>query len=113
MKANDVQAAVDAVKELSVSYMDVVQTFKATAKDVKKAKQLWRAANKSRLIKIGLALIVLPEPTAISDAVGACFVAAGAIQQGIKNRSIYVEDITKTLRSTLREFVASKDSLGP
>lgn len=113
MKTNDGQATVNAVREMSESYADLVQAFGGTAEDLKKAKHLWRAANKSRLIKIGLALIAFPEPTPISETVGACFVAAGAIQQGIRNRSIYVEDVTETLRSTLKEVTAFRNSLRP
>lgn len=111
MKADQANTSVKAIKELSESYIDAMHTLKATSKDIKKAKQLWHSANKSRLIKIGLALIVFPEPTPISETVGTCFVAAGAIQQAIRNRSIYIEDITKTLQITLQEVSAFKDNV--
>jgi hypothetical protein len=58
-----------------------------------------------------MALIVLPEPTPVTPTIGACFIAAGAIQRGIKSRAIYMEDITKTLQSTLKEIVATKYNL--
>ncbi len=111
MKADQANTSVKAIKELSESYVDAIHALKATSKDIKKTKQLWRSENKSKLIKIGLALIVFPEPTPISETVGTCFVAAGAIQQAIRNRSIYVEDITKTLQTTLQEVSALKDDI--
>jgi len=58
-----------------------------------------------------MAFIMIPEPTPVTPAIGACFLAAGAIQRGIQSRSIYMEDITKTLQSALKEIVASKYNL--
>jgi hypothetical protein len=51
-----------------------------------------------------MALIVIPEPTPISPTVGACFVAAGAVQKAVRNRALFVEDVKKTFQSTLREI---------
>jgi hypothetical protein len=111
MKPENIKAATEAVKELSESYVDVIGAVKTTAYTVKDTKKLWRAGNKSRLIKIGLSLIVFPEPTPISETVGACFVAAGAVQQGIKSRAIYMEDITKTFKNTMKDVLATSHSL--
>ena len=79
-----------------------------TVSEVKRTKKLWRSGNKSRLIKLGVALIVFPEPTPISETVGACFVAAGMIQKGVQSRSIYVEDIGKTFQNTVKEVLSTK-----
>jgi hypothetical protein len=79
---------------------------------VNQLRKLFRDGHKSRLIKIGLSLIVFPEPTPISETVGACFVAAGVIQQGIRNQSIYIDDIPKTLRQTRNQIRLFKDSIG-
>ena len=91
-------------KELSCTMNDMGQQVAATQK-------LWREGNKSKLIKIGLALIVFPEPTPISEIVGAGFVAAGVVQKGIQNQSIFMEDIKKTFQSTLKEIIASRRDL--
>ena len=111
MKPENIKAATEAVKELSESYVDVIGAVKTTAYTVKDTKKLWRAGNKSRLIKIGLSLIVFPEPTPISETIGACFVAAGAVHQGIKSRAIYMEDITKTFKNTMKDVLATSHSL--
>ena len=105
MKPEQVKAATKAVKELSESYVDVIGAVKSTANAAEATKKLWREGNKSRLIKIGLSLIVFPEPTPISETIGACFIAAGAVQKGIKSRAIYLEDITKTFKSTLHDVL--------
>jgi hypothetical protein len=111
MKTDDVKAAISALNELNESYVEVADAMNGISDQTKRAKKLSRGGNKSRLIKIGLALIVFPEPTPISETVGACFVAVGAVQQRIKSRSLYIEDITKTLQKTLKEVRMFKDSV--
>jgi hypothetical protein len=105
MKPEQVRNATKAMNELSESYIDLFDTVKGTAKAAGSAKKLWREGNKSRLIKIGMSLIVFPEPTPISETIGACFVAAGAVQKGIQSRAIYLEDITKTFKKTLKNVL--------
>ncbi|HLE75618.1 MAG TPA: hypothetical protein VI864_06195 [Candidatus Bathyarchaeia archaeon] len=111
MKTEETKAATKALNELNESCSDLCGALKGTARDIEAAKKLWRAGNKSRLIKIGAALIMFPEPTSISDWVGACFVAAGAVQKGIQNRAIFLEDVTKTFKNTLKDVRTAKNSL--
>ena len=73
--------------------------------------KLWREGNKSRLIQIGMALIVLPEPTPMTPTIGACFIAAGLVQKGIQNQSIFIGDIKKTLETMLREISSTRQNL--
>jgi hypothetical protein len=105
MKPEQVRNATKAMKELSESYIELFDAVKGTAKAAGSTKELWREGNKSRLIKIGMSLIVFPEPTPISETIGACFVAAGAVQKGIQSRAIYLEDITKTFKKTLKNVL--------
>lgn len=99
------------MNKLSESYRDAADALKSTVYTVEGTKRLWREGNKSRLVKIGVALIMFPEPTSISDCLGACFVAAGVVQKGIQNRAIFLEDVTKTFRNTLKVVRATRDSL--
>jgi hypothetical protein len=105
------KVAIKALTELAVIKKDAVTMLKGTRQQGSATKKLWREGNKSRLMQIGMALVVLPEPTPVTPTIGACFIAAGAIQKGIQSRSIYMEDITKTLQSTFKEIVASKYNL--
>jgi hypothetical protein len=100
-----------ALSEMNESYIDLLKETRATAQSVHDAKQLWRAGCKSRLIKIGVALIVFPEPTSISDTVGACFVAAGAVQQALRNRALFVEDVKKTFQTTMKDVSTIRQSV--
>ena len=111
MDLEQAKASVKAVTELNESHIDLLRGIKGTAREVEVAKKLWREGNKSRLIKLGVAIIMIPEPTPVSPAVGACLVAAGAVQKGIQNRSIYLEDVTKTFKNTLKDVLETSNSL--
>ena len=111
MGLEQVKSAAKALAELSEDQKDLANALKGTAQQAAATKKLWREGNKSKLIKIGMALIIFPEPTPISEIVGAGFVAAGVIQKGIQNQSIFMEDIGKTFQSTLKEIVATKHNL--
>lgn len=106
-----VKATRKALTEMSESYVDLLKETKATAQNAHATQQLWRAGYKSRLIKIGVALIVFPEPTPISETVGACFVAAGAVQKAVRNRSLFVEDVKKTFQTTMKEISTIKQNI--
>lgn len=97
--------------ELNDSYIDLLRAAKATAQNTHDAKQLWRAGYKSRLIKIGVALVMIPEPTPISPTIGAAFIAAGAVQKAIRNRSLFVEDVNKTLKSTMKQVSIARQEI--
>ncbi|MGB9676735.1 MAG: hypothetical protein ACPL0C_06070 [Candidatus Bathyarchaeales archaeon] len=111
MNVEDVKTTVDVLNELNESYVDFLHSMKGTIREARTAKQLWRCENKSKLIKLGLALIVFPEPTPISETIGSILVAVGAVQQGIKNHAIYVEDVYKQFKNTLLEMRKLKENL--
>jgi len=111
MKPEQVRTATKALKELNESYVDLLGAIKGTAKAAGATKKLWHKGNNSKLTKIGVALIMLPEPTPVSETVGACFLAAGAVQKGIQSRAIYLEDITKTFKNTLKDVLETCNSM--
>jgi hypothetical protein len=111
MKSEQGKIAGKALNELTESCIDLLGAVKNTGNTVAASKTLWRKGNKSRLIKIGVSLIVFPEPTPVSETIGACFIAAGAVQKGIQSRALYLEDITKTFKSTLRDVLETSQSL--
>jgi hypothetical protein len=111
LEVEKAKTAIKVITELAESRKSTASAFKETKIQAGATKKLWREGNKSRLMQIGMALVVLPEPTPVTSTIGACFIAAGAVQKGIQSRSIYMEDITKTLKSTLREVVSTKYDL--
>lgn len=108
MKTDKIKTMGNVLNELNESYVDLLNAMKEAGKEVKTTRNLWRNGNRSKLVRLGLALILFPEPTPISEIVGACFVAAGAIQKRIRERAIYIEDIYKTFQGTLKLIHATR-----
>ena len=84
MNAKEAKDMEQTLRELKERYVDFGKSMKDTANSVGRNKKLWRKGNKSKLIKLGLTLVVFPEPTPVSESIGACFIAAGLVQKGIK-----------------------------
>ncbi len=95
---------------MSKAYVDAAQTIKQTATETQPTKQLWRQENKPVLIKAGLALIALPDPT-VTDVVGSAMVAAGLVQEGIRRRTLYVEDVEKILVKSMKELRNTREQI--
>lgn len=110
MKTQEIKTATGALSELTESCSDVSVVLRDTGCAVDAAKKLWRANNKSKLTRIGVALIMFPEPTQISDCIGACLVVAGTVQKGIRNRALFLEDVPSALKNTLKDVWAIRNS---
>jgi hypothetical protein len=99
------------LKELSECYADMAVNMKGFSEELKDVGKLWRGENKSRLIKLGMALVVCPEPTPVSETVGACLIATGAVQQAIRKRTLFIEDVPKVYAKAIRDIITiSKES---
>lgn len=99
------------LREVSKDYVEVggilKGAMKGVAREARSMKKLWRSNNRSPLIKIGVALILFPDPT-ISDFVGTAMVAAGLVHDKIKHSGLYLEDVYKTYPRLLKELYLSK-----
>jgi len=109
-KAEEIGTMVNTANELSESYMDLIQALKGTTREIKATKKLWRNGSNPILIKLGLALIVFPEPV-LSDILGTFLIATGTVQQGIRKRTIYVDNVYKTFQDTIKQIRAMKNGL--
>lgn len=111
MDREKIGATAKAVNELTESGIELHKAIRGTTREVAASKKLWREGNKSRLIKIGIACIVFPDPSPVGEIIGAGLITAGMVQKGIQKRSLYLEDITKTFANTLRDIQSTKNSL--
>ena len=100
-----------ALTELTESYKDLYIGIKGTSREIVTTKKLWREGNKSKLIKIGVACIMFPDPSPVTEIIGAGFIAAGLVQKGIQNQAIYLGDIKKTFACTLRDVHSTRESM--
>jgi hypothetical protein len=110
LKPDEAKALATALSELNESYADFLQSLSGTVREVKASKKLWNNGSKPWLIRLGVALIVFPEPV-ISDVLGSLLIAAGTIQEGIRRRALHIEDIPKTFQSVMKELRASEERI--
>ena len=93
------------LQELGLSYKETLEVIKEMAKDVNNAKRLWRDGYKSKLIKLAITLITFPEPTPISETMGAAVLVAGLIQNRVKKSTLHVEDVYKTFQDVNNDIL--------
>jgi hypothetical protein len=103
MKSDDAKDIAVGLKDLTDNYVDAARAIRSAASTVQSTKKLWNDGKHSWLTKVGVALIVFPDPT-ISDIVGSAFVAAGLVQEGIRRRTLHVDDVAKTFHQTMKEL---------
>ncbi len=109
MKTEELKTLAASLKETSKDYAATTALVGSSIADsAGGTKKLWKSGNKPLLIKAGLALIVFPEPI-ISDLLGTSLLVAGAVQQGIKRKSIYLDDLPKALRSVTEDLKSAKE----
>ncbi len=113
MKTEEFKALTKSVKELSAmskERVEITNSLKSVGSSANATKNLWKHGRKPLLIQAGLALLVFPEPF-VSDVVGTALLAAGAVQEGIKRQSVYVDDMPKAFNSAMKALKNSKDLL--
>jgi hypothetical protein len=111
VKTRELKTMATALQELGVSYEDTREAMKGVAEDLRSTKSLWRDGDKSRLVKIGLALIACPEPTPISETLGAFVLSLGIIQNKRKNSTLHIEDVYKTLQHVNSSLLRTSQEL--
>jgi hypothetical protein len=110
MKTEEFKALTASIKETSKGHVDMARSIGTAADSVGATKKLWKSGSKSLLIKAGLALVVFPEPV-VSDMLGTALLAAGAVQEGIKRQSIYLDDLPKAFRSAMKDLKSTRESI--
>lgn len=109
MKSEEFKTLTASIKETSKDYVATTALVGSSIADsAGSAKKLWKSGNKSLLIKAGLALIVFPEPI-VSDVLGTSLLLAGAVQMGIKRKSMYLDDLPKAFKSVMKDLKSAKE----
>jgi len=111
MKPRELKTTATVLQELGLSYEETLEVMKGVAKDLRSIKSLWRDCDKSRLVKIGLTLIVFPEPTPISETLGVFVLSLGIIQNRMKKSALHIEDIYKTFQDVNRSLLRTRQEL--
>jgi len=110
LKTDEAKALAAALNELNDSYADFLQSLSGTVREIKASKKLWKNGSKPWLVKLGLALIIFPEPF-LSDVLGSLLIAAGSVQEGVRRRALHIEDIPKTFQTVMKELRALEEHI--
>ncbi len=112
MNAKESNNLASSIKEIAKTHVemkaDAANSVNATASSAGAVNKLYKSGNKSLLIKAGLALIVFPEPV-VSDVLGTALLAAGAVQQGVKRQSVYLDDLPKAFKGVMRDLKSARE----
>ncbi len=109
MKTEESKVLTESMKALSQDYASTARLVgNSAANSSSDAKKLWKTGNKSLLVKAGLALIVFPEPV-VSDVLGTSLLLAGAVQEGIKRRSVYLDDLPKAFKNVMQDLKSARN----
>jgi len=111
MKPDELKSTVEALKELGLSYKEAVDAIQGVSDEIHSVRRLWRKENKSKLIKLGLSLIVFPEPTPISETLGAVVLVAGLIQKKVRQSNLHIDDVYSTFQGVMRDLQTIKCGL--
>jgi F0F1-type ATP synthase beta subunit len=93
------------LQELGLSYKETIEVMRGVSKDLRQAKDLWNNGHKSKLIKIACTLIAFPEPTPISECVGAAVLTVGLVQNRIKNSRLHIDDVYRTFQDVNKNLL--------
>jgi len=111
VKPKELKKQVEMLNEVNRDYAEMGailhDSLKGVARETRSLNKLWRSKSRSKLVKIGMALILFPDPT-ISDVVGTAMVAAGVVHDRIKNSGLYLEDVYKTYPRLLKDLYLEK-----
>ena len=108
MRPQELETIVLALRELGLTYEEMVKLMSEVTKDTKSLKPLWGKPSAggqkgSPLIKIGVSLIAFPIPTiGIKKSLGATLIAAGLIQQRMKH--LHIADVYSTFQDVNSEL---------
>jgi hypothetical protein len=112
METKEIVNLTKTVKEVTKDHVemrgDATHSIQTSVSSTGSVNKLYKSGSKNFLIKAGIALIVFPEPI-LSDVLGTSLLAAGAIQEGIKRQSIYLDDLPKAFKSVMRDLKASRE----
>jgi len=108
LRPEELETIATALRELSLSYEETAKLMSGVTKDAKSLGSLWGKPSAggqkgSRLIKLGISLIVFPIPTiGIKKSLGAILITAGLVQERMKH--IHVADVYSTFKDVNREL---------
>ena len=103
-----------AAKELGEAYEETASLLAEFAEGVHETSNLYGSGNQgagAALVSLGVALIVFPEPTFISDVTGCGIVAAGLAYQKLVPPPLSVDDIYSSIEDQVMNLRSSSQRM--
>jgi hypothetical protein len=111
VEPRELKTTATVLQELGLSYQETLEVMKGITKDLRSTKSLWMDGDKSRLVKVGLTIIAFPEPTPISETLGAFVLSLGIIQNKMKKSALHIEDIYNTFQDVNKSLLRIRQEL--
>lgn len=108
MKTEELKKISNMLSEMGLTYEETVEAMEGFAKEIHSARSLFKKRDRSKLVKLGLALITFPEPTPISETLGAFVLSAGLIQSKIRQSALHIEDVFSTFQAVVKDLESIK-----
>ena len=108
------KAVEEAAKELGQTYeesADLLHGFTDNLTEVKNLYDNGSGGLGKSMISFGITLVLIPEPTCISDVIGAGMIGTGFLYNKLFPPPIYVNDIFKTIEAQVRSIKDTGESL--
>ena len=105
---------VQAAKELGETFKDTATIINGMNGAIEEANQLYdhgQGGAGNSLISLGIALVAFPEPTMVSDVVGAGIVATGLLYNKFVSPPLYVDNIFETIQSQVKAIHSTGEDL--
>lgn len=99
------------VHRMRLNLKEAANGMGGVARELHPVKSCFAEGDKPKLISLGVTLILVPEPTGVSDVVGAAVVSAGLIQAKMKQSALHIEDIYSTFPRVMRDIKAIRQGL--
>ncbi len=99
------------VHRVRSNLIETASSMGGVTKDLHPVKRLFAEGDKPKLVGLGVTMILVPEPTGVSDVVGAAVLSAGLIQAKMRKSALHIEDIYSTFPKVMRDIKAIKQGL--
>jgi hypothetical protein len=105
---------VQAAKELGETFTETATIINGMNGAVEEVNQLYDhgyGGAGNGMISFGIALVVFPEPTMVSDAIGGGIVAAGLFYNKLVPPPLYIDNVFETIQSQVQAIHSTGEDL--
>jgi hypothetical protein len=114
MKTPKTDHAITAAKELSESFRDtatILSSFQSTMNEADNLYDHGYGGAGRSMIKMGVTLVMIPEPFLVTDIAGCGIIAAGLLYNKAVPPPIYIDNVLETIQKQINEIHTTGENL--